>query len=217
MDIGKLAGLFVTFFMVLCSCQTLFCFAKPTKDILNQRQNGHVRRRRSVADHELSDRLSREILETKRRKYLSFLLNVAERSTSKSCYCPSFDPEFDEEALYALLLTLEMKNEIGTSESVLRNTPCQCAVRKAYDMIMDTLNDEDRTFEKPGEKAVKMLIDQLPIEMKASIAEHIVRMRNEKRSKENRLKRRYLRHVNYARRPHLYHNRRLRGKMLLSH
>jgi len=187
MDIGKLTGLFVTFFMVLCSCQTLFCFAKPTKNALNQRQNGHVRRRRSVADHELSDRLSREILETKRRKYLSFLLNVAERSTSKSCYCPR------------------------------RNTPCQCAVRKAYDMIMDTLNDEDRTFEKPGEKAVKMLVDQLPIEMKASIAEHIVRMRNEKRSKENRLKRRYLRHVNYARRPHLYHNRRLRGKMLLSH
>ena len=47
MDIGKLTGLLATFFMVLCSWQTLFCFAKPTQDILNQRQNedhGQVRR-----------------------------------------------------------------------------------------------------------------------------------------------------------------------------
>lgn len=187
MDLEKLTKLF-TLLMVVCSWQAL-CSAKPSRSSSNTddgKGEGNIRRRRSVADHELSNRRSQEALERTRRQYLSFLLNVAEKSTSKSCYCPR------------------------------RNSQCACAMRKALDLIIDSLNGD--STEQPGQKAVQMLVDQLPVQMKAALAEHIVRLRNENIAKSIRSKRRYLRHVNYARRPSIYyHTRRLRGKMLLSH
>jgi len=185
---SKSAKAFTFYIFVIYSWQAL-CFAKPASAPSNneeQQNEGHIRRRRNVADLIVSDTRSRMDLQNKRRQLLSFLLNVAESSSTKGCYCPR------------------------------RNSPCACAVRKAYNLVLDHLNGE-ASLDNPEDKMISMVVDQLPAHLKAALAEHIVRLRNEKIARAIRSKRRYLRHVNYLqRKPVYYHTRRQRGKQLLS-